>query len=178
MNDSKISVRYAKALFLSAVEKGVVDEVRSDMEYILLLTQNQDVRDLIDSPVVSNPVKRKALTALIKGNVNELTLNLAMLAINNNRESHLAGISRAYIDNADRHNGITKAKLTTVMPLGKEITDSVKKMLEESTGTKIILQQESDPDITGGFLLRVEDLFIDGSVRTQLRKIKKELTSE
>ena len=34
MNDSKISVRYAKALFQSALEKNILDKVNQDMFFI------------------------------------------------------------------------------------------------------------------------------------------------
>lgn len=178
MNESKISVRYAKALFMSASEKGIVDRVREDMEYILLLSSLEDVRELLESPVIANSVKRETLRLLVKERVHELTYNLVNLTINNNRDSYLAGISRSYIDRADRFNGITRAKLTTAVALDSALLDRIKELLETGMKSRVHFQEGIDPGVIGGFLLQVEDNFIDGSVRTQLRKIKKELKKE
>ena len=101
-----------------------------------------------------------------------------MLTIANNRELYLAGISRCYIDMADKYNGITRARLTTVAKVNDATLERIKSLVRDSSGTTVMLEQVTDPDITGGFILKVEDNFIDGSVRTQLRKIEKELTQE
>lgn len=178
MNESKISVRYAKALFLSASEKGIVDLVRNDMAYLLQLSAIDQVSELLDSPVLVNSSKKKVFAALLKGKLQEITFNLVMLAIANNRESFLAGISRCYIDMADRFNGITKARLTTATGVNDATLGRIEKLIMESTGNNVRMEQFTDPEITGGFILKVEDNFIDGSVRTQLRKIEKELTQE
>lgn len=178
MNESKISVRYAKALFLSAGENGLVDTVREDMKYILELTSMDEVRELLGSPVVKSSDMRRAISALTKGRVSELTYNLIMLVVDNGRESSLAGIARSFIEEADRFNGITRASLTTTVELDGVTVDRIKALIEESTGTKVELEQLTDQDITGGFMLRVEDMFIDGTVRSQLRKIRKELTEK
>ncbi|TFH36762.1 MAG: ATP synthase F1 subunit delta [Bacteroidia bacterium] len=178
MNESKISVRYARALFMSAKEQAIVDRVRDDMEYLLKLSSLDDVRELLESPVIANRVKRETLRLLVKGKIHELTYNLVQLTITNNRDSYLPGISRCFIDQADRFNGITKTKLTTTVTIDKALLERLRAMIEENTGTKILFEQAIDPEITGGFLLKVEDKFIDASVRTQLRNIKKELTKD
>jgi F-type H+-transporting ATPase subunit delta len=178
MNESKISVRYAKALFLSARDKGLVERVREDMKYLLELSSYPDVRELLESPIIKKSIKRDALSALTNKRVDKLTTNLILLAVDNGRESSLAGISRSYIDEADRFNGITKASLTSASDMAAETVERIRTIIEKSTGTKVEMSQNIDSDITGGFLLKVEDQFIDGSVRTQLRKIKKEITED
>ncbi len=41
--------------------------------------------------------------------------------------------------------------------------------------TKVELKEIIDPEIIGGFILRIDDNYIDASIRNKLRKIKKEL---
>ncbi|MBI5010574.1 MAG: F0F1 ATP synthase subunit delta, partial [Bacteroidia bacterium] len=41
--------------------------------------------------------------------------------------------------------------------------------------TKVEMEETVDPDIIGGFILRVDDSFIDASLKNKLRKINKEL---
>lgn len=178
MNEGIISVRYAKALFLTAKEKGIINEIKDDMLYILELTAMQEVRDLLISPVIQNSVKRSAMKALLKGNTSDITMNLAILTVNNNREMFLPAIARSYIQSANKFNGITKAILTTAAEISDSVKANIRELIEKGLNTRVELDEIIDADITGGFLLKVEDTFIDGSVKSQLRKIKKELKEE
>jgi len=178
MNEGKISHRYSKALFLSAEENGMVDQVREDMVYLLELTFIDEVRDLLVSPVIENTIKINALTALLKDKVGELSMSLVNLSVNNNREMFLPGIARSYIDAADKFNGITKATLTTASDISKSVKNDIVELIEKGLNTKVQMEEVIDPAITGGFILKVEDTFIDGSVKSQLRKINKELKED
>lgn len=178
MNEGKISVRYSKALFLTAREKDIVDIVREDMLYLLQLTSIDEVKDLIVSPVIENAVKKDALAALLKGKIGELSMNMVNLTVSNNREMFLQGIARSYIDAADKFKGITKATLTTASDISESVKKDIRELISKSTTTRVDMNEIIDPEITGGFLLKVEDTFIDGSVRTQLRKIRKELKED
>ncbi len=177
MNESKISVRYSKALFGSALDSGIVDKVRADMKYLLELTSLKDVREMIDSPVIENQVKRRTFKALLSGKVEEVTQRMVALTVDNNRESFIPGIARCFIDLADIHHGITKATLTTAVQLSDDVLKQFREMIGKELNTKIDLEERIDPDITGGFQLKIEDKYIDASVRTQLRKIGKELAT-
>ncbi len=178
MNESKISVRYSKALFLSAREKGIVDRVRQDMMLLLEISAFEDVRDLITSPVIQSSVKKGALNEIFKDRVESITLSLILLTVANNRESFLPGIARSFIDKADRFNGITKVTLTTAIPVSDSVRQSIKGLIEKSMTTTVDMEEKQDPGITGGFLLKVEDTFVDASVKSQLRRIKKQITKE
>jgi F-type H+-transporting ATPase subunit delta len=178
MNEGKISVRYSKALFLIAREKGLVEKVREDMLYILELTSLEDVKDLLISPVIENSVKKSALNALLKGKIEDLSMDMVNLTVNNNREMFLQGIARAYINVADKFNGITKATLTTAKDISDKVKRDIVSLIEKGLNTSVDLAEIIDPGITGGFMLKVEDTFIDGSVKSQLRKIRKQLKEE
>jgi F-type H+-transporting ATPase subunit delta len=178
MNEGKISVRYAKALFLTAEERNLIDTVREDMEYILSLSSMEKVKEMLESPVISTEIKHKALEELIRSRVNDLSFSLVKLVLENNREMFLAGIARCYMDQADRFRGVTRARLTTALPATESTVKTLKKLLEKESEGEVILSLETDSSLTGGFLLSIGDSYIDGSVRTQLRKIKRELTGE
>ena len=178
MNESRISARYSKALFLFARDKDIVMQVREDMVQVLEITSLKDVRDLLASPVIQLSTKKEALTEIFKSKVEEITFNLILLTLANNREAFLPGIARSYIDEADRFNGVTKVTLTTAIPVSDTVRQSIKALIERSMSTSVSLDEKHDPGITGGFLLKVEDQFVDASVKSQLRKIRKQLTEE
>jgi F-type H+-transporting ATPase subunit delta len=61
------------------------------------------------------------------------------------------------------------------------VDDSVLKQISAFVSdifkTRVELKELVDKDIIGGFILRIEDNYIDASVRNKLRKIEKELKS-
>ncbi|MCA1757313.1 MAG: ATP synthase F1 subunit delta [Bacteroidales bacterium] len=178
MNEGKISVRYAKALFLTAEERNLIDTVREDMEYILDLASMGNVKEMLDSPVITSDIKHKALEELTRSRVNDLSFSFVKLVLENNREMFLPGIARCYMDQADKYRGVTRAKFTTALPASEKTMEILRNYLEKESDGEVIISLISDPSLTGGFLLNIGDSYIDGSVRTQLRKIKQELTGE
>lgn len=175
MNESKIAVRYSKALFLSAMEQNQLKEVREDMVFVLRLAAMEDFRHIIDSPVINNTKKREIMKALFRDNVNETSFSLITLAVNNNREAYLPGIARCYIDRADRQEGITRVMLKTAAPIDRKNREKVIGIIEEGLDTKADMEEQVESEMAGGYILKIEDKYIDASLRTQLRKIKEEL---
>ena len=57
MNDSKISVRYSRALFQLAVEKNLLDSVNQDMIFISEICKTPEMREFSVLPLFS-PQKR------------------------------------------------------------------------------------------------------------------------
>ncbi|MCK5464271.1 MAG: ATP synthase F1 subunit delta, partial [Bacteroidales bacterium] len=98
MKVGKIAVRYARALFLSAREQGILDDVRKDMEMILTAVSDlTELKSLLESPVVESRKKTSILVSLFEGKVGDLSLDFIRLVTGNNREDYLAAICRHYI---------------------------------------------------------------------------------
>jgi F-type H+-transporting ATPase subunit delta len=57
----------------------------------------------------------------------------------------------------------------------KKVKNQISELISDVFGTKADLEEVTDPEIIGGFILRVDDNYIDASVRTKLNKIRKEL---
>ncbi|MDT8400608.1 MAG: ATP synthase F1 subunit delta [Bacteroidales bacterium] len=178
MNESKIAVRYSKALFLSAKEQGLIKEVRDDMLLILEISGLGDFRELIESPIIPDSKKRQVMSAIFKENISDISFSLVRLALNNNREAFLPGIARCYIDLADKHEGITKVTLRTAVAVSRDNRATVIDIIERDLDTKADLKEIVDEDLAGGFILKVEDLYVDASLKSQLRKIRKQLIKQ
>ena len=52
MNDGKISVRYARALFLSALDRQILDRVYADMALISEVCSVREFRELLENPII------------------------------------------------------------------------------------------------------------------------------
>jgi F-type H+-transporting ATPase subunit delta len=113
MNDSKISVRYAKALFELALEKDKLVEIEADMRLIMEISLLDDFRDLLSNPVVLPSKKEKIFEIAFKDALNSLSFSLIRQLIRNGREQFLPAIARNFISSSEKHRGITQASLTT-----------------------------------------------------------------
>lgn len=175
MNDSKISVRYSKALFQTALEKNNVDKVTADMLLIQEISKDTETHEFLDSPVIPPSKKSAIFHKILGGNVQEITMSLVDLLVKNGRESFLPAIARSFIHETRVYKGITEAVLTTAVPVDEKVKTQISHMIAETFSTKVELKEVIDPDIIGGFILRVDDNYLDASLKNKLRKIKKEL---
>jgi len=145
------------------------------MVFVLRLSAMEDFRSIINSPIINNTRKREIMKALFRDNVHDISFSLINLALDNNRESYLPAIARVYIDMADRHEGITKVSLKTAVRLSESTRKKFIEIIEGDMDTKTDLKEIVDSSIGGGYILRIEDLNIDASLKTQLERIRKEL---
>lgn len=176
MNESKISVRYAKALFSLAKEEQFQEQVRTDMQYLYSIFQEvPEFRFLLEDPVIKTPQKRDIINSVFKDNIKKITLNFLDLLLRNKREAYLPSISRVYISLFKKDMGIKSAVLITPLPLEEKIRDTIIVLISKKLNVKIELEERSDKNLIGGFVLRIEDQQIDASVASQLNRIKKEL---
>jgi F-type H+-transporting ATPase subunit delta len=109
------------------------------------------------------------------GNVEKISLSLIDLIVKNGRESFIPAIARNFIHETKKFNGITDSVLTTAVKVDDKVRKQITDMITDVFKTKVDLKENIDPEIVGGFILQIDDSYIDASVRNKLRKIKKEL---
>ncbi len=179
MNDSKISVRYAKALFMSAKEQDVLTGIRSDMDMILAVVKElPEFRQLLESPIIDSKKKKQILTAVFETRINRLSMQFIELVLDNNREEFLAGMARMFIKYFKEEKGIKVASLKTAVAIDEQTKKLLTGLIKDVYQSEIELSDEVDKKLIGGFVLTVEDLQMDTSVAGQLQKIRKELAGK
>jgi F-type H+-transporting ATPase subunit delta len=176
MNDSKISVRYSKALFQSALGKKNLDKVNQDMISLAEFCRLPETNELLTSPIIVPSKKTEIFHRLFVGKIEDITLSLIDLMVRNGRESYLPAITRVFIHETLQYKGITKSVLTSAVPLDDKIKKQISALISEVFKTKVELEEVVNSDIIGGFILRVDDNYMDASIRNKLKKIRKELT--
>lgn len=176
MNQGKIHVRYARALFEAGKEKGILPELHHDMAGLLgLCRDSEEFAGLLGNPVIKNSRKKEILRESLQPFLHAFTLRFVLLVTDNNRENALPGICRDFLDMVRADRGILPVALTTAQPLSPGSLDRIREVLRHETGKEIELTQRIKPEILGGMVLRIEDLQYDGSITTQLKKIRNAL---
>ena len=176
MNDSKISVRYSRALFQAAVDKDLLEKVYQDMIFITELCRIDEVKEVLSSPIIIPSKKKAILSGLLEKNVEKITLSLVDLLIKNGRENYLPAVARVFRDETLKYRGITQTTLITAVPVNDKVRRQISDMVSSVFKTSVELNESVDHDIIGGFILKINDNYIDASVKTKLRKIRKGLS--
>lgn len=175
MNDSLISKRYSRALFQTALEKNILDNVNGDMMLISEVCKLPEVIEFLKSPIIPPSKKEAIFHNIFGGNLEKVTLSLIDLIVKNGRESYIPSIARSFVTETKNYKGITESYLTTAVKVDSKLKKQITDLVSKAFNTKIELEENVDPAIIGGFILRIDDHFIDASIKNKLRKIKKEL---
>ena len=179
MNQSKIAVRYAKALFQLALEKNKLDAVYADVAMVSQALKDFSQFSLyLKSPVVKPSQKLALIRKAFTGNIDGISLSFLALLVQNKRENHLEDIIRRFFDVFREYKGIKSALITTAVPLNEQVKEKFHALLSSIYKTGIELQAAQDASIIGGFVLKVGDQQYDASVATGLKRIKTALLTE
>lgn len=176
MNDSKIPVRYARALFDISLEKGVIDKVYEDMHLVLTISSMKEVRQVLENPVILPSKRKEVMTALLPPDIQHLTKKFVGLIFDQGRETSLNAVARDFIDLTRKHRGIKRVILTTAVPAGENIKKELTDLLVKDKNEKIEFVEQVDNSIMGGFILRIDDSYIDASVKNRLNRFRKEFS--
>jgi F-type H+-transporting ATPase subunit delta len=178
MNESKITVRYAKALFALAKEDNALEAVGKDMEFLQqCIREVPELQYVIQSPVIKVSEKISLFTETFRDTFHKLTSSFINLLLEKRREDFLAGISRYFLTLMKTERGIKSAELVTASPLDEGLKQSILKYITEKFKMKVELHESVDESLIGGFILRVDDQQVDASIATKLSRIKTTLVN-
>lgn len=178
MNESKIVVRYAKALFEFADDKNKLDIVKKDIDYIRSLCEVKEFKEILDTPIIQPSKKQYIIHNIIKDNICEETLNFINLITKNRREKYLPGILRKFIADYYKNKNIKPAILTTSIEIEEKLRNRIINVIKSVYKTEVIVEDRIDPSIIGGFILTVEDQQYDASVASKLKDFNYKLVHE
>ena len=159
-----------------ASDQKALEAVNSDMKLISdTITQSKELGEMLQNPTVKNSDKKGLLMTVFKG-MNKTTSNLISVLIANKRLALLGDVAANYILLYDEQRGTQLAKVTTAVPLTKELESKVLAKVKELTSKEVELVNVVDPNILGGFILRVGDIQYNASISNKLNNLKREFT--
>ena len=173
MRTVRSAQRYAKALLELAIEQKAEDTVKADMEVLLsALNQSRELRNLMMSPVVKADQKQVIIDKIFGEHIGDLTMRFLKLLTQKHREMYLREMAAAYSAAWRKHKDIKELRITSAQAL----TDAQRKTMIEKAkawaGSDIEIEERIDPELIGGFVLRLEDRQIDASVASRIKELR------
>lgn len=174
---SRAAIRYAKAILDTATSQGVAADVGNDMAHIAEnIASNAELKEFIHSPTINNIVKEKALLEVFDA-ASPVTKGMLHLLHENKRFGILGNIASEYNRLYEEMNGVQVAKVTTAVPLDADMEAKVLSKILEFSNKKIAIENIVDPEIIGGFILRIGDQQYNASVANRLQVLKREFNN-
>ncbi len=175
MKGTRAALRYAKAILNLAKENGKETEVNENMQLIAAtISENSELNIMLKSPVIKASDKHKVLTALFNDKTNNIIEGLFNLLQENKRLVMLELITKQYTVLYNFYKGTQVAKVTTAVPMTKELEEKVLAKVIELTGNKTSIENIINPAILGGFILRVGDVQYDASISNHFNELRRE----
>jgi len=176
MPNPRLASRYAKSLIDLALEKGELEKIFADMQWLQqVIRGSREFANLLRSPIIKGDKKEKIVEAIIGSRVTNITSLFIRLLIAKGRENNLAEIITSFISQYKKHKNIYPVKLTTATPINenlkKVIIDQIKKT---SDMQNIELQAVVNEDLIGGFVLEAGDKLVDASIAYDLKQIARQ----
>ncbi|MHB8877772.1 MAG: ATP synthase F1 subunit delta, partial [Myxococcaceae bacterium] len=109
------------------------------------------------------------------GGLDEVLSNTVRLLIERGRLAYLPDIARQFRDLADQKAGRVRGRVTSARALPPEAVSRLEKQLEQATQRNVVLETRVDESLLGGVSAQVGSVVYDGSLRTQLDELKRNL---
>ena len=177
MQDSQISKRYGYALFESAVNFGIVDEIFNDLDkFINFCYEKLCLKELISQTYIDKQERFEVIELLGKElSFNEYFINFLHLLIEQERIAYLPKIFNEYSNLCYKRNNILKVKVVSAKELKPEEKNNLIGMIQKALKKTPAITSEIDKNIIGGYIINIDDVLYDSSAKTQLDKFRKYL---
>jgi len=163
-------------LFELAREKDRIEPVQEQLHRLgSVFDQDQRFRLFLDTPMVSGRQRWQFFQQTLTGWADQLLMGLLAVLVRRNRTGLLRRIVEAFDACVDEYAGRVPMTLITAQPLLNHQLLRLEEVLQRFTGKQPILHVSVDESLLGGFIVRVGDLQIDGSVRRKLQRWRQQL---
>ena len=179
MNDGLIPKRYAKALYKLAIENGDSQEIYELLKPLSRGFRGLDeVKRVLTNPKVPEQDKGRVMMQLLGAKPGSSLDKFMLLVIRNNRAEYLRKIALAYVELYRDDHDIAQVDITMASELPQEqlqgIVDIVRKL---KPGITLEVETAIDPELIGGFTVKVGDVLLDASVKNELKELRLKLLS-
>ena len=173
MRDIRIAKPYAQALYDASVEQDALDRIVGDASQIISLAQESgDFEGFLINPILSPQFKSEMFQQLLSETIHPLTLNFLLLLASKQRERFLVAILQAFLELVDLKAGRVVAQVTSAVPLSDAQQANLVQQLSDYSEAEVRLELSEDSTIKGGIIVRLGDTVFDGSVATQLQRLR------
>jgi F-type H+-transporting ATPase subunit delta len=175
-----LAERYAGALVDVALQNKQADQVKQELaEFAAVIRESPDLHSFLANPSIARAAKHSAIEQIVERMGASHTLrNYLFVIVDHRHAGMLIEIQEAFSRLLDARQGITQAAVTSATELTDQERAELNAALAKLTGEKVQAQYTTDEALIGGAVVRIGSTIYDGSVRTQLERMRARMISE
>ena len=166
----------AAALLVVAKEIDAVDEVQRSIKLVLeLLKKDAQFRAFMQSKRFTNEQKTEVIKFGLQDVCNPLIQELLIIEIDQNPTILMRDLSYFFDVMVKDELNIVPVEAHVADELSVDELAYLQKTLEESIGKDTELDLKIDPNLLGGIKLRIENTYLDASIKNKMDNLRREL---
>lgn len=181
MSQVAIAKRYAKALLDIGKEKGIIAELAQQLQSLHdIYANSRDFRNTVLNPSIEVEERKALIKAIAKKyGWHQIMLNFTLLLLDRHRLQILPELMTDFQQQVDVLQSRLRAEVTSATALTLPQQEQLRQSLSKLTGLKQVeLDLKVDETLLGGVVTRMGGVVVDGSIRTQLEKIRSSILQE
>lgn len=178
MSVQRIASRYASTLVEIAQDQNEIDQVHEDVRTLRgAMSISRELQLLMESPIIHGSKKYKALEAIFKGKISDLSLKFLDIVCRKGREPLLEAILDAFREAYKELKGVTEVELTTAAEIDDNTLEAIRKKIATLPGTRenIEITKTLDERLIGGFVVQYDDKVYNASVAHDLETLRRQI---
>jgi F-type H+-transporting ATPase subunit delta len=190
MTNRTAARRYARALFDVAVNEAqrapaagdsrvidVLQRIEQELaQFVELFREHPALERVLLNPMIPVPRKQAAVSELTaRLQMSSVLAKLVGLLATRDRLVLLPDLLEAFRERVLDYQKVVRAEVTTAESLSGDRAQAFERGLARLTGRTVRLSTNVDPSIIGGVVARIGTTVYDGSVTTQLKKMRQRL---
>jgi F-type H+-transporting ATPase subunit delta len=178
MVSGSLARRYAKAVFDIGSTQGDLTKLGQDIRSLAkAMNESKELDTVLTNPAIRRGDRKKVVDGLLKAiGVQTASRNLVYLLLDGERLGSVPAISRALDEMIEAKAGRVTAEVVSAKALDPSQLSQITAAIEKLSGKKVSVTTRQDPELLGGVVAKVGDTVYDGSLRTQLRSLRDELS--
>jgi len=179
MVTGSLARRYARAVLEIGTANGNTDKLGADLRSLAkAMHDSVELITALTNPAIRRADRRRVIDGLLeKIGAAPHSKNLVYLLLDGERLASVGAISREVDAMIEAKAGRMSAEVTSARPLDATQLSQIITALEKASGKKVAVTRREDPNLLGGVVAKLGDTVYDGSLRTQLRTLRDELTT-
>lgn len=152
------------------------DDILNNLEIISeICSKSKDLTDVLENPAISDETKFSIIDEVFTKSVNEKIRDFLKILIEKKRFKELEGIVAAYQEELDKINNLQRVEVISAIELDDNSKEKIIDKLQNRLQKNVIAQWQTDEEIIGGLVVKINDDVIDSSLKNKLENLSKNI---
>lgn len=168
---------YAKAMFDVAEETETTDEVLAQFsEVVKTIKENKDLSDVLKTPFILDDDKKAILEKIFSDTTDIYLINFLKVLIDRKKIRYIDDVYHRFVKLVNDKKTLEKGTVYSVVALSDEEIKELEAKMSKKFSRVVKLENKIDKSLMGGVFIKIGNKEIDGTVRSRINGLKKELS--